>query len=142
MKGDAPDWFSRAIIDAIATMYTARLSGFPANDSVKQTAQVWIVALWGNYTWAESDTVRIKQTSIIIAGTRQKWVTPKEFYDHIPPIAIERRLTKQTKEETPDELAEQARRGREAMERIQQLLADAMKKKAGKKWKNGAFSDK
>ena len=75
------------IITGIQKLMTLRLAGSPAADTITATAGTWIEAIAGlDVNWnAEQDRWRIAKAFEKLIVTCERWPSPKQFINCLPP---------------------------------------------------------
>jgi hypothetical protein len=78
-----PDWFDRAITDAVMALYVLRLDGTPAAAAIDACCEIWVRALWQQraHAWQPEDADRIVRAALDLAATARRWPAPADLLD-------------------------------------------------------------
>lgn len=83
---ELPTQLHNAVIDGLTMLLTLRLSGTPAADTAAATAQTWSRVLAHGREWDEvRDAARFQKAFMALANEMNRWPSPKDFLDVLPP---------------------------------------------------------
>lgn len=83
---ELPAQLHNAVIDGLTMLLTLRLAGTPAADTAAATAQTWSRVLAHGREWDEARDVKRFQTAfMVLASETNRWPSPKDFLDVMPP---------------------------------------------------------
>lgn len=86
MMKELPTQLHNAVIDGLTMLLTLRLAGTPAADTAAATAQTWSRVLAHGREWDEARDVKRFQTAfMVLASEINRWPSPKDFLDVLPP---------------------------------------------------------
>lgn len=104
----APAWLMDAIVDGLSALLALRLDGAPAHDSAVMTAKTWAVAFMAQpRLWdCQRDAPRVSQAFATLVGQVNRWPTPRQLLDVLPPPPPPLMLQRDPIKPTPVGLAE------------------------------------
>lgn len=76
-----------AVIDGLQLLLTLRLSGAPAEDTIEKVCDVWILAFRRGraIAWQDGDGERVRAAFVTVAAHAERWPTPGQVLDRLPP---------------------------------------------------------
>lgn len=103
-----PDWLRESVLKGLQGLFVLRLPGAPANDTAPALANAWIAILSHlPRTWdQERDQPRLSKAFLALATNSERWPTPSQFIEAIPPIPELPKLTAPTSRYMPPEIRE------------------------------------
>ena len=115
MNKELPTPLHNTMIDGLTMLLTLRLVGSPAADTVAATAQTWSRVLAHGREWDEARDVKRFQTAfMVLASETDRWPSPKDFLDKLPPPPAPLKL-----EHRYQPTVEEKARGQAALKQIQ-----------------------
>lgn len=123
---ELPTQLHNAMIDGLTMLLTLRLSGSPAADTVAATAQTWSRVLVHGRAWDEArDVSRFQTAFMVLANETNRWPSPKDFLDKLPPPPEPLKL------EHHYHLTEEGKaKGKSALSRIQGVIKEVLRDKS------------
>ena len=123
---ELPTQLHNAMIDGLTMLLTLRLSGSPAADTVAATAQTWSRVLAHGRAWDEArDVPRFQTAFMVLANETNRWPSPKDFLDKLPPPPEPLKL-----EHHYHPTEEEKAKGKSALSRIQSAIKEVLKGKS------------
>lgn len=111
---ELPTQLHNAMIDGLTMLLTLRLSGSPAADTIAATAQAWSHVLAHGREWDEArDLKRFQTAFMVLAAEINRWPSPRDFLDVLPPPPESLKLEYRYKP-----TAEEKAKGKSALKRI------------------------
>lgn len=98
-----PD-LENAVIDGLQLLLTLRLSGAPAEDTIEKVMDVWILAFRRGRVidWQEGDGERVRAAFVTVAAHAERWPTPSQVLDRLPPRPERPRLPRPVRPMPPE----------------------------------------
>ena len=85
MAKQPEDWFRKAIVTGLETLYALGLDRNPAHEVIPATAEVWINTLWPTRVWIEEiHRPRIAEAFRKLCKERETWPPPSAFLVALP----------------------------------------------------------
>lgn len=88
-----------AILEGLQLLLTLRLSGAPAEDTIDAVADVWLLTFKRGRAidWQEGDGERVRAAFVAVAAHAERWPTPSQVLDRLPPRPERPRLPRPTR---------------------------------------------
>lgn len=126
MMKELPTQLHNAVIDGLTMLLTLRLSGTPAADTAAATAQTWSRVLAHGREWDEvRDLKRFQTAFMVLANEINRWPSPKDFLDVMPPPPAPLMLVHRYQPTA----AEKAK-GKSALNRLQGMVKEVLNGKS------------
>lgn len=86
-QAQAPAWFHNAVLSGLQFLWALGLPGTPAGEVAALTATSWVQALWLHpLRWTEEqDLPRLTEAFTTVAARTERWPTPRNVLDALPP---------------------------------------------------------
>jgi hypothetical protein len=79
-----PSWFNNTLADGLTMLVALALPGTPPAETIALTLNVWVNALWPRQAWTEDDSQRLQAAFVYLAGTCDRWPTPRQLVQALP----------------------------------------------------------
>ncbi|CAK0741873.1 conserved hypothetical protein [Gammaproteobacteria bacterium] len=81
-----PNWLLKELASGAQTLIVCCLPGAPSAETMTATVKTWASIFLQTRTWSETrDIPRLKQAFTRLAANCERWPTPKQILESIPP---------------------------------------------------------